>query len=498
VTAIPTARREIERLEVGVPGLDVVARGGIPAARSTLVAGTAGSGKTLLGVQFLVSGIERYGQSGVLVTFDEPAEEIARNVASLGWDLQRHHDEGRLAMVDVAAVAGEEVVEAGRFDFRGLLARLEQAIERTGARRVVFDSLTGIFPQFADRNMVRRELHLVTARLRALGMTTLMTAERSEEYGPVARYGVEEFVTDNVIILRHPLANERRRRTIEILKFRGAAHHKGEYPFSIDGRSGITVIPLAETGLKSRALTERTSIGKPQVDAMCGGGIFRDSIVLVSGATGTGKTMMATEFLAAGLRAGERGILFSFEESRPQLLRNAASWGVDFGDAERDGMLRLDSRYPERTGLEDLLVEMRHQIETFRPSRLALDSLSVLDRVSSGASFREFVVGMTSLIKEYELVALCTNTTGIGAGAQSPGLTHVSTLTDAIVLLRYVEIDATVHRCLTVLKMRGSAHDKAIRRYTIGDAGMEVGGPLTGVAGVLAGTPIYSVGAEGR
>jgi circadian clock protein KaiC len=498
MTAAPTASGDIERLEVGVPGFDVVARGGIPAARSTLVAGTAGSGKTLLGVQYLVSGIERYGQGGVLVTFDEPADEIARNVANLGWDLLRYRDEGRLAMVDVAAVAGEEMMEAGRFDFRGLLALLEQAMQRTEARRVVFDSLTGIFPQFADRNVVRRELHLVTARLRALGATTLMTAERSDEYGPVARYGVEEFVTDNVIILRHPLANERRRRTIEILKFRGAAHHKGEYPFSIDERSGITVIPLAETGLKSRALTERTSIGKPQVDEMCGGGIFRDSIVLVSGATGTGKTMMATEFLAAGVRAGERGLLFSFEESRPQLLRNAASWGVDLGDAEREGMLRLDSRYPERTGLEDLLVDMRHQIESFRPTRLAVDSLSVLDRVSSGASFREFVVGMTSLIKEYELVALCTNTTGIGTATTSPGLTHVSTLTDTIILLRYVELEASVHRCLTVLKMRGSAHDKAIRQYTIGATGMEVGGPLTGVAGILAGTPIYATRPEVR
>src|SRR3954447_7256277 len=289
----------VERLEVGIPGFDEVAQGGIPAARSTLVAGTAGSGKTLLGVQYLVSGIERYGQNAVLVTFDEPGAEIARNVGSFGWDLHAYCEEGRMAIVDVSSVAGEEVVEAGNFDFDGLLARLDVAIERTQAKRLVFDSLTGVFPQFVDRNVVRRELHKVTSRLRSLGVTTLMTAERSEEYGPVARYGVEEFVTDNVIILRHPLARERRRRTLELLKFRGATHSKGEYPFSIDGRAGITVIPLAETDLKTRALTERTSIGKQQVNDMCGGGIFRDSIVLVSGATGTGKTMMVTEFLSA-------------------------------------------------------------------------------------------------------------------------------------------------------------------------------------------------------
>jgi circadian clock protein KaiC len=475
----------VERLEVGIPGFDLVSGGGIPAARSTLVAGTAGSGKTLFGVQYLVSGIERYGQGGVLVTFDEPAGEIVRNVLSLGWDLDAYCQTGQLAIVDVAAVAGEEVLEVGQFDFQGLLARLELAIRNSSAVRVVFDSLTGIFPQFTDRNVVRRELHRVTARLRELGVTTVMTAERTEEYGPVARHGVEEFVTDNVVILRHPLYRERRRRTLEILKFRGAPHQKGEYPFSIDGRSGVTVIPLAETSLKTRALSDRASIGKPQVDEMCGGGIFRDSIALVSGATGTGKTMMATEFLAAGLRAQQRGLFYSFEESRPQIVRNAASWGVDFGDAESEGMLPIDSRYPERVALEDLLVEMRHRIADFRPVRLVIDSLSELDRVASGTSFREFVIGLTSLIKEFELAALCTNTTEVGGGTHSPGLTQVSTITDTIILLRYVERESSVHRCLTILKMRGSAHDKTIREYTIGDHGMELGGPLGGASGIL-------------
>jgi circadian clock protein KaiC len=488
--SVEANRRGLTRLEVGIPGFDVVAGGGLPACRSTLIAGTAGSGKTLFGVQYLVAGIERYGQGGVLVSFDEPGEELARNVLSLGWDLKAHQEDGKLAVLDTAGGAGEEVVEAGQFDFQGLMARLERAIERTAAVRVVFDSLTGIFPQFADQNVVRRELHRLTAQLSDLGVTTLMTAERSEEYGQVARYGVEEFVTDNVVILRHPLYRERRRRTLEILKFRGAPHHKGEYPFSIDERSGITVIPLAQTRLKTRSLTDRTSIGKPQVDEMCGDGIFRDSIVLVSGATGTGKTMMVTEFLAAGLKAGERGLFYSFEESRPQILRNAASWGIDFGDAERDSMLRVDSRYPERMGLEDLLVEMRHQIEEFKPVRLALDSLSVLDRVSSGASFREFVVGLTSLIKEFELVAMCTNTTGVGGGPHTSGLTQVSTITDTIILLRYVEFASSVRRCLTILKMRGSAHDKTIREYTIGDDGMQLGGPLPEVSGILSGSPV--------
>jgi circadian clock protein KaiC len=484
----------LARLPVGIPGFDEVAGGGIPAERSTLVAGTAGSGKTILGVQYLLAGIEHFGQNGVLVTVDEAPDEVARNVSSLGWDLPALIEGGRLAIVDVSVDPEEEVAEAGAFDFSALMARIESAVRRVGAKRAVVDSLTAIIPQFHDHLAVRRELHRVTRRLRDLGVTTLMTVERTEEYGQVGRYGIEEFITDNVIILRNPLMRERRRRTIEILKFRGAAHHKGEHPFSIDARSGANVIPLAETALKLRALTQRVSIGTPEIDEMCGGGLFRDSIVLVSGATGTGKTMLVTEFLSAGVRAGERGLFFSFEESRPQILRNAASWGIDLEGPERAGTLRINSHYPERMGLEDLLIEIRHQIETFEPVRIAVDSLSVLDRVSSGASFREFVVGLTSLIKEFELVAMCTNTTGIQPVAESPAMTHISTITDAIVLLRYVEVEASVRRCLTVLKMRGSRHDKAIREYTITDQGMRLGGPMAGVAGILTGVPTYWAG----
>jgi circadian clock protein KaiC len=494
VTASRASIEVMSRLPVGIPGFDEIAGGGIPEARSTLIAGTAGSGKTILGVQYLLAGVERHGQAGVLVTVDEAPDEVARNVSSLGWDLPALIDDGRLAVVDVTVDPEEDVAEAGPFDFTALLARLESAVRRVGARRVVVDSLTAIVPQFSEQAAVRRELHRVTARLRALGVTTLMTAERTEEYGPVGRYGIEEFVADNVVILRNALIRERRRRTIEILKFRGAAHQKGEYPFAIDARTGVNVIPLAETGLKRRALAERVSIGTEDIDAMCGGGLFRDSIVLISGATGTGKTMMVTEFLAAGVRAGERGLFFSFEESRPQILRNADSWGIGLAGPEEAGQVRIRSYYPERMGLEDLLVEIRHEIETFRPARLAVDSLSVLDRVTSGASFREFVVGFTSLIKEHELVAMCTNTTGIQATADSPAMTHISTITDAIVLLRYVELEASVRRCLTVLKMRGSRHDKAIREYRITDSGMELLGPLAGVAGILTGVPTYWAG----
>jgi circadian clock protein KaiC len=481
----------VSRLPVGIPGFDEIAGGGIPNERSTLVAGTSGSGKTIVGVQYLLAGIEQFGQSGVLITVDEAPDEVARNVGSLGWDLHGLIEAGKLAVVDVSVDPDEDVAEAGAFDFSALLARIESAVGRVGAKRAVIDSLTAIIPQFRNVAAVRRELHRVTTHLRALGVTTLMTVERTEEYGHVGRYGMEEFVTDNVIILRNPLIRERRRRTIEILKFRGAAHQKGEFPFSIDSRSGANVIPLAQTGLKRRALSERVSIGNREIDEMCGGGLFRDSIALLSGATGTGKTMIVTEFLQAGVLAGQRGLFFSFEESHPQILRNAESWGIDLQAGEEQGLLRINSLYPERIGLEDLLIEMRHQIQTFAPVRLALDSLSVLDRVSSGASFREFVVGLTSLIKEFELVAVCTNATGIRSAAETPAMTHVSTITDAIVLLRYVELEASVRRCLTVLKMRGSHHDKAIREYTITDHGMELGGPLAGVTGIMTGVPTY-------
>ncbi|MEI6556990.1 MAG: circadian clock protein KaiC [Rhodospirillaceae bacterium] len=486
----------LKKTPVGIAGFDQIAHGGIPMGRTTLLAGTAGSGKTIFSLQFLVSGIEQFNENGVIVTFEESPEDLARNVGSLGWEIRRYIAEKRIALVDASPEPGETVCEAGPYDLSALLARIEHAVSKVGATRVILDSVGAIFPQFADSNVVRRELHRVVSGMRQLGVTSLITIERVHEYGEIARFGVEEFVADNVIILRNPLEQEKRRRTIEILKFRGTTHQKGEYPFTIDPSTGVTIIPLSAIELKQKSSNIRTSSGNADFDKMCGGGVFRDSIILVSGATGTGKTLMVSHFMKGGIEAGHRVILFAFEENREQLVRNATSWGVDFESAEEQGLLRIICRYPETMGLEDHLIQIQREIDRFKPTAIAIDSLSALERVSTMKSFREFVIALTSFIKHREIAGMFTNTTTMLMGGESITETHISTITDSIVLLRYVELQGNMHRAITVLKMRGSWHDKQIREYVVTDHGMEIAGTFHGIGGILTGSITYTLGEE--
>ncbi|MFL5555352.1 MAG: circadian clock protein KaiC, partial [Gemmatimonadaceae bacterium] len=292
------------------------------------------------------------------------------------------------------------------------------------------------------------------------------------------------------MILRNALENESRRRTIEILKFRGTDHQKGEFPFTIIPDGGMIVIPLSAIQLRQKSSDVRISSGNEALDEMCGGGFFRDSVILVSGATGTGKTLTVTQFLEGGAKNGERCLLLAFEESREQLFRNAIGWGVDFEQMERDGMLRVVCDYPEIVGLEEWLVTIQSIIAEFKPNRVALDSLSALERVGTIKAFREFVIGITSFIKQQEITGLFTSTTASLMGGTSITETHISTLTDSIVLLRYVEMFGEMKRGITVLKMRGSIHDKRIREFTIDQQGMHLGRPFRNITGILAGAPV--------
>lgn len=481
----------IQKVPTGIPGFDHIALGGLPKNRTTLISGTAGSAKTVIAVQFLVAGIMVSREPGVFVTFEESPDDIRQNMLGFGWDIGKWEREGKWVFVDASIDPEQETVVAGSFDLGALMARIEHAVRNVNAGRVSMDSLGAIFGRFADNDTVRREIHRLAVALRRMSVTAVITAERTSEYGEIARFGVEEFVADNVIILRNALEEEKRRRTIEILKFRGTQHQKGEFPFTISSGEGVIIIPLSAIELEQRSSNLRISSGNDKFDAMCGGGFFRDSIILVSGATGTGKTLMVTEFIDGGAKSGERCLLFAFEESREQLFRNAIGWGVDFKKMEDEGKLEVICVYPEVMGLEDHLIRIKDIIRRFKPNRLAVDSLSALERVSTVKSFREFVISLTSFIKHQEVAGLFTSTTPTLMGGTSITEAHISTITDSIILLRYVEIFGEMRRGVTVLKMRGSAHDKEIREFTIDSAGMHIGKPFRMVTGILAGNPMH-------
>ncbi|MFW5653091.1 MAG: circadian clock protein KaiC, partial [Planctomycetota bacterium] len=283
--------------------------------------------------------------------------------------------------------------------------------------------------------------------------------------------------------------DEKRRRTLEVLKFRGTPHQLGQWPFTILPDQGLQVIPLSAIELKQKSSDLRISSGIEELDTMCGGGFFRDSILLVSGATGTGKTLTATHFIKGGCDAGEKCLLFAFEESRQQLFRNAKGWGIDYEKMEQEGLLRVECAYPEIASLEDHLIIIKQQLDAFQPQRVVIDSCSALERVGTLRGFREFVIGLTSFIKQREVAGMFTATTPTLMGGESVTESHFSTITDSIILLRYVEMFGEMRRGITILKMRGSAHDKGIRAFDIDRDGMHIGEAFKNVTGILGGNP---------
>lgn len=486
----------VTKLETGIPGFDLICEGGLPEGRTTLLSGTAGSAKTIFAAQFLAEGISRLEQTGVFITFEEAPEDIRKNMLGFGWDIPKWEKENHWIFVDGSNRADTDTVISGEYDLGALLARIEHAVRKVGAKRVAIDSLGAIFTQLPSPALVRNELFRIATALRQMQVTALLTAERTEEFGEIARFGVEEFVADNVVILRNTLEEEKRRRTVEILKFRGTAHQKGQFPFTVTSGEGVVVLPLSAIELKQKSSDVRVTSGNEELDRMCGGGFFRDSIILVSGATGTGKTLVTTEFIAGSAKSGERCLLLAFEESREQLFRNARGWGHNFEQMERDGYLRVVCEYPEVLGLEDHLIRIKACIEEFQPNRVAVDSLSALERISTDKWFREFVISITSHIKHKEITGLFTATAPSLLGGSSVTESHISTITDSIILLRYIEMLGEIRRGVTVLKMRGSSHEKSIREVKIDSTGMHIGIPFREVSGILSGSPTHVTSSE--
>ena len=482
----------LTRISAGQVGIDHILSGGLPSGRATLVSGTSGSGKTVFAMQFLAQGIRTCDEGAVFVTFEEPPEALRRHGESLGYDIEQYERDGKWVFVDATFNPNVEEEIVGRFDLSGLITRIEHAVASVGATRISIDSVGVAFTRFPDPPVVRRELLRLVSSLRSIGVTAIITGERDEEYGAIGRFGVEEFVCDNAIVLRNALEEETRRRTIEVLKMRGTHHLTGEFPFTILPDEGLVAITLVGTDLTAESSSERIVSGLPELDAMCGGGMFRDSVSLVSGATGTGKTLLVTEFASGGAEKGERSLIFSFEESRAQLVRNAQGWGKDYVAFEGAGTLRIEAAYPEIRSLEDHLMVIKNTIEEYAPTRVAIDSLSALERIAPVRSFREFLISLTAFLKHRQVAALLTSTSHSLLGGESTTDAHISTLTDMIMLLRYVEIGGEVRRGFTVLKLRGSIHDKSIHEFRIDHGGMHIGDPFQNVTGILAGHPRQS------
>jgi circadian clock protein KaiC len=470
----------IPKVASGIPGFDQVAMGGLPARRTTVVAGTAGAAKTLFAAQFLAEGV-RLGQPGVFVTLEESAKDLRTNLRTLGWDVEAWEAQGVWRFVDGSPVTpadGDSSSERPRYNMSTLAAQIGAAVDRTGAERLVLDSLSAVLALQEDAGTARQQLRSLLLQLRGLGLTVVVTIETTNDpAGALSAYGIEEFVADNVVLLRNVREGSFRRRLVEVLKMRGAMHHKGDVPFTIVPGEGLRVLPVSVAAAQKRP-KQRISTGVAGLDELTRGGLFRGSNTVLSGPTGTGKTMLATRFAAEGISQGERVLFVSYEESHEQVLDNGSALGFDFEDAEQREQLRVVALYPEVASLDDHLVELRDLVDRVQPARVVLDGLTALERVGSEASYRGFLLGVTAFVRGAGLATVMTAapTAILGHGATT---THVSGLVDTVIVLRHHETGSTIRRGIHIQRMRGSGSENQVRELVIDDGALNIAGPLS-------------------
>jgi circadian clock protein KaiC len=469
------AKKQIERSEIlkaptGIPGLDEITFGGLPAGRPTLVSGGPGSGKTLLGVSFLVEGALRFGEPGVILTFEEKAEELATDVRSLGYDLNKLCQERKL-LVDYVHVDRSEIEETGEYDLEGLFVRLDHAIKQIGAKRVLLDTIETLFGGLQDTGILRAELRRLFRWLRDRGMTTVVTAERGDSQ--YTRQGLEEYITDAVILLDHRVYEQISTRRIRIVKYRGSMHGTNEYPFLI-GRDGINVLPVTSLLLEHEAPSERVSSGLPALDNMLGGkGYYRGSTVLLSGTAGTGKTTLSAHFAAAACARGEKVLYFLFEESPQQMLRNMRSAGIELERWVEKGLLIFHADRPSRHGLETHLLEMHQAVEVFDPDVVIVDPITNLMAVGTNADVRTMLTRLIDFLKTRGTTAMFTSLTTATHSLENSE-TLISSLMDAWVLVAAETFNDKRTRKLYVLKSRGMAHSDEARSFRFTSRGIEL------------------------
>jgi circadian clock protein KaiC len=479
-----SGRREIDKAPTGIEGFDEITSGGLPAGRPTLVCGGPGCGKTLFAMQFLVSGATRFDEPGVFMSFEESITDLTANVSSLGFGLQELMDQGRIA-VDNVQVERSEIEETGEYDLEGLFIRLGFAIDSVGAKRVALDTIESLFSGLSNQAILRAELRRLFRFLKDRGVTVVLTGEKGD--GVLTRQGLEEYVSDCVVLLDHRVNEQVSTRRLRIVKYRGSAHGTNEYPFVID-KDGLDVLPVTSLHLEHAASDERVSSGIERLDTMLGGeGFYRGSSILVSGTAGTGKSSLGAHFVDAASRRGERSLYFSLEESPRQIMRNMGSLGLDLGRWVEAGLLRFHASRPTFYGLEMHLGAIFRAVQEHRPQVVVIDPLSNLTAVGTQEEVMVTLLRLVDFLKARQVTALCTSLTTSDAAEDETRL-GVSSLMDAWISLRNLEVNGERNRGLFILKSRGMKHSNQIREFVLSEHGVQLLDVFLGPEGMLTGT----------
>lgn len=497
---IPTADGDTEtalaKTVSGISGLDDITNGGLPEGRPTLVAGKAGSGKTLFAMQFLVSGATDYNEPGVFVSFEEREEDLIKNVRSLGFDLPQLIAEKKIVLEHIQHEQSE-IEEIGDYNLDGLFIRLAYAIDSIGAKRVALDTIETLFASLNNEGILRAELRRLFFWLKEKGVTAVVTGE-SGQGNNLTRNGLEEYVSDCVIYLDHRVNNEVSTRRLRVVKYRGSAHGTNEYPFLITPENGITIMPVTTLGLMHEVLDEHIPTGIPRLDTMLGGeGYYRGSSVLISGTPGTGKTSIAATFAEAACRRNERCIYFTFEESPGQIIRNMRSIGIDLAPMADAGLLTIHASRPMTHGLETHLATMIKTVQDLAPDVVIVDPVSSLITAGEDLDTKSMLTRLIDYLKVNQITGLFTDLTQV-EGAPEQTRIRISSLMDTWILLRSIESGGEHNRVLYVLKSRGMAHSNQVREFVIADEGIDLVDVYLGPAGVLTGSARYVQEAKER
>lgn len=489
MTPAASALPQLPKAPTGIDGLDEITNGGLPAGRPTLVCGTAGCGKTLMSVEFLVRGIEEFGEPGVLVAFEETADELAANVTSLGFDLKQLVADKKLR-IDHVHVDRSEIEETGEYDLEGLFIRLGYAIDSIGAKRVVLDTIESLFSGFTNQAVLRSEIRRLFRWLKDKGVTTIITAERGD--GSLTRQGLEEYVSDCVILLDNRVINQITTRRLRIVKYRGTTHGTNEYPYLIT-EDGFSVLPVTSLKLEHEVSSEVVSTGVPGLDEMFRSrGLYRGSSTLITGTAGTAKTTLAAAFAAEACRRGDRCVYFAFEESPQQLIRNMQSVGLDLAPFVAQGLLHIEASRPTLNGLEQHLVTIHKLVVRFKPGAVIVDPISNLISVGSLSEVRGMLTRLIDYLKVEGITALFTALVSGGKSSQEMTEEGVSSLVDTWIHVRDLEGIGERNRGVSILKARGMAHSNQIREFLVTSEGIRLLDVIIGPGGIVTGAGRHS------